>query len=1294
MRVNQTFVQSLNKIPAVLEQFNGLYSRSIQSAGLSDKDKQKLDYLDRLIHEMLEVFAKMGDARINPKRVAEILLLAGSADPEIVSEVLSQFEHVISQMNILQADMVRALAQALAQIPKLSIDHGTQVLRTLEQKCEQCLLTNPDSSDVLTLLTALIEVLDALVAKECKGLPKTPLKDPLYDWLDTLVKENVDNDIQWQAQHARQALSRIRSDESRLDLWLRKGEYLKNAVEQTVALGGLISAAILMPGPGTLIALLSAPSGIKQLVESMSNLLHHKESDHAWYEAWQFLRQTLKQFEQPENTKYWQQFVSSLGQQLEVPAAAATEETFLNLSQDDLNVLQASLDWFMQLIERHPAVAQAPDLQTALKNLTEPNWNWSTKLTWVLDKRLLVLRRLWQHSKLEAAMLPTWLTTLPDVMPESFESACQWVHRQATVLLWQIDWSKAECQSALKAFNNAFLYKLSSCSKDQVRVLREHILVHMQFFARYGTKHLAECSLKLLSEWQESYKQKHRLLSSGRRLLAKKLPHGVRHLSVPVRSTLSLPYHQDILLKAKIKLNALIQEEVKEKTEMEPIIICPEPVAYYQARKVLVQCQEAFEAMSDKTRATYVALTGLAGSGKTELAIQYAKASQAQLVWWFEPQDTNDKTQRYQGSYRRLLQSLHIPWMPLPNEEPVAIERRCRDLLQRKLSQEEFAGKWLWVIDNVQTWEELEPLINLLQGCVGQVLITTQNSKLWPTDFVASIIDISKGLLPEEARDLLFALTGLEDDKEGANALAKRCEYLPLAISTAGLEIETINQQRIHYGQTPITYKEYEALLVERPEIVADAERLYLRRGQNYKKTQAEVLTQAIERTPVLLRKILNYCAFIYSNGIPYRLIRELIRDNLLKQRITEMISEDEVNRAMYDLEYGENNGSLLQFDSMSRTFRLHRSTQAQLEVQLQSSKVESTTIISELYEHLERCINEEVYNEYDYDQKVHYVPHLLAIYRHLTDHQMSKSLIARAEYYLGVLVKAQGNAAQSHTHYVQALGLTDDPLLKARIYNASGRSYQAMADWVQTRDNYQQANNALNTVTVQEILATTTVDEVIALRALILQNQGMWYQDVARAIRDDKLTPEEVGVTSHLTAVLQAIQLIEEAIHILERNKAGLNPNTYACAHIQYKINLSESYRLGGDSEQARHLLKQAKREAKPWFGDKPHRLLTSLYYNQGRYWEDHSNSDKSIKSYERAVDVGLTLYKKPHPLIARHQHALAKALISSSPSDGELSDKAKRHLQEAGIKVRATRPEGHPLREEIEASLRKYNI
>ena len=720
-------------------------------------------------------------------------------------------------------------------------------------------------------------------------------------------------------------------------------------------------------------------------------------------------------------------------------------------------------------------------------------------------------------------------------------------------------------------------------------------------------------------------------------------------------------------------------------SEVERVVSCPKPISYFQSRTaILARIREYFQSSAGENQTAYVSLTGIAGSGKTELAIQYAQQSSARLIWWFDPQDTVDVTQRYLASYQSLLEALHIPWMPLGNEDRHITEQRCRELLAQKL-RTEFAGQWLWVIDNVQTKEELRSLISPLEACNGQVLITTQQSHLWPDD-LHNIKDVDiDGLSQEEAKDLLLTLSELTDEA-GVNELAEHCEYLPLALSTSGLEIKAINHHLIRYRQPPITFRKYEESLVQ-SQRQRNEEHYHTRRGQRYQERQADVLTQAIKRTPSMLRKILSYCAFVHPVGIPFDLIEALVRGELVQQSYDSTVPEDKVYQAMYDLECGENNGSLLQYEPSSRTFRLHRSTQAQTEALISPADLDS--IIRKLYEHLEQCITDEVYNEYDYDQKVHYLSHLLAIHRYLP-----RSLKARAEYFLGVLFKAQGNAAQSHTHYEQAIEMTENLLWKARIYNGLGRSYQAMANWIKTQENYQRASEVLDAVVRGMSVDDVSLGEVMALQALVLQNQGMWYQDIARAISRRKLTPEAVNVVSQQAAIDKAIQLIKKAIQILEANRALLNPDVYACSHIQYQFNLSECYRLAGDLNQARQLLKQAKSEAKVCFRDAPHRLRTLLYYNQGRYWESHRDFSKATNSYKKAVKMGLTLYKKPHPLVARHQHALAKALIVTDSSDGEISEEAKKNLHSAGINIRATRPEGHPLREMIESDMSLYHL
>ena len=190
---------------------------------------------------------------------------------------------------------------------------------------------------------------------------------------------------------------------------------------------------------------------------------------------------------------------------------------------------------------------------------------------------------------------------------------------------------------------------------------------------------------------------------------------------------------------------------------------------YYQSRKILQQSLRLN--ISNKKQ---VVLSGLGGSGKTTLALEFAeeKASSYDHIYFFNSASQSTLEQELQNFSVKLGCRIKDP------------EGRL-NFLKSWLCQNE---NWLLIFDNADETKELKYISELLPYLkLGHVIITTRNYDCTDLGFQKSLLveEFDK----EEALDFLFQRTGFKRTKKSelaAEEIALILGYFPLALEQAG----------------------------------------------------------------------------------------------------------------------------------------------------------------------------------------------------------------------------------------------------------------------------------------------------------------------------------------------------------------------------------------------------------------------------------------------------------------------------------------------------------------------------
>ncbi|RDW58733.1 hypothetical protein BP6252_13209 [Coleophoma cylindrospora] len=188
----------------------------------------------------------------------------------------------------------------------------------------------------------------------------------------------------------------------------------------------------------------------------------------------------------------------------------------------------------------------------------------------------------------------------------------------------------------------------------------------------------------------------------------------------------------------------------------------------------------------------HIALVGLGGVGKTQIALEFAFQLQKILpqisVFWVR---ASDKTS-FDNAYREIGQELKIPGL---EDDKADIKK----LVRTRLSQYN-SGRWLMIVDNADDFEIFyhtdnkdadvgsSPLSEYLPySALGNILFTTRDREAATRYAGSNIVDINE-MDDQESNELLQKNVPnkiLLQDKESATKLLQLLVNLPLAIMQA-----------------------------------------------------------------------------------------------------------------------------------------------------------------------------------------------------------------------------------------------------------------------------------------------------------------------------------------------------------------------------------------------------------------------------------------------------------------------------------------------------------------------------
>jgi tetratricopeptide (TPR) repeat protein len=295
------------------------------------------------------------------------------------------------------------------------------------------------------------------------------------------------------------------------------------------------------------------------------------------------------------------------------------------------------------------------------------------------------------------------------------------------------------------------------------------------------------------------------------------------------------------------------------------------------------------------------AARGLAGVGKTQMAIEYAYRYRNDYshIFWVRAEQLEELI----TDYGDMAQALQLQGWDQPDRQAVA------QLAKRWLETNDC---WLLILDNADDLQRVRPFLPVANG---HILLTTRAQALGD---VAQPISVDK-MPPYESRRLLFSRaridqsTASSEEMAAAVALVAELDGLPLALDQAGAYVE----------EQCLTLEEYHALFE------SEKAALLRERGQLASDHPSVTVTftlafEKVAQQNAAAADLLRVCAFLAPDAIP----EEIFTTGQLGDALSEVAKSPlQLRQTIADA----TRLSLISRDAQNKTLTLHRLVQVVL---------------------------------------------------------------------------------------------------------------------------------------------------------------------------------------------------------------------------------------------------------------------------------------------------------------------------------------------------------------------------
>lgn len=578
-----------------------------------------------------------------------------------------------------------------------------------------------------------------------------------------------------------------------------------------------------------------------------------------------------------------------------------------------------------------------------------------------------------------------------------------------------------------------------------------------------------------------------------------------------------------------------------------------------------------------KQEVSLVALSGLGGVGKTQLALEYAYRSRRNYhaILWVQA----DSSSLLLANFAHLTHALHLS-TGTQEDQQQAIQT-----VQYWLQEH---GPWLLIYDNVEEKDVVRSLLPTLGQ--GQVLITTRHHAIEP---LATQIEVD-ALPPEEGALLLLhrarmiaptvppsaiALPRLE----AAKTLSHLLGNLPLALDQAAAYIEETSCDLVGYLAR---YQQHQLPLLQR-------------RGSSPDHPASVAATWAIsfERLQQLnptAATLLQWCALLHPDAIPEELFIAVPQSVSFPPLALDVLHLDRLIDVLRTF-------SLVRRHPETGTLSLHRLVQAVL---LATMDEPTQQRLAERLVHTMNALFPDC-QPATWQRCHRYVPQALVCAQRIQQWRLVLPEAAR-------LLSQTGRYLQARASYDQA----------AHLYQ-------------QALDLYQRLGSANEPEGIGCLFALATLYEAQGR----IQEAETLYQDVL-ARQTHAFGPEHPEIAQTLNALAlfyykqdkyaQAEPLFQQALRIFQHSAEPSDPDLAQCLS-----NLGTLYRELGHYRQAERLQQQAWRLREHIFGP-DHLEVAASYRSLAILAHEQGDFQQARMLYQQALCIRETTLGPDHPEVA----------------------------------------------------------
>jgi tetratricopeptide (TPR) repeat protein/transcriptional regulator with XRE-family HTH domain len=584
-----------------------------------------------------------------------------------------------------------------------------------------------------------------------------------------------------------------------------------------------------------------------------------------------------------------------------------------------------------------------------------------------------------------------------------------------------------------------------------------------------------------------------------------------------------------------------------------------------------------------------LAISGLGGIGKTQIALEYAYRYRQEYSALFWTSAASRET-----LFAGLLSIATILHLPEQNEQDYS---KVTQVVKRWLATHQ---RWLLILDNVEDVTIVQDIAPPEQ--CGHLLLTTRAQALGS---LAQRLDVETMGVAESALLLLRRAKLLTPESSldqapqeylaSAEAIAIEMDFLPLALDQAGAYIEEVGCSLTAYLDL---YRKHRTTLLQR-------------RGQIPTDHPESVVTtwslsfQRIEQTYPAATNLLRLLAFLEPDTIPEELVHE---GSMVPGQTQQEAANDEL---MLDKAIGElRKFSLVQRNPETRLLRVHRLVQAVLREAMETH--EQQRWAEQAVRTTHRVFPETV-EMTTWPQCQRYLPQAQECSRWIKEYNFrfaeAAALLLRTAQYL-----------QQTTLYEQAESLCQLAIhIQQHVFGSEHPStalfYSELAIIYKDQGKYQQA-------------------EPLYQRVLHIQEQALGAEHPNIGLLLNGLANLFFRQGKYGRAEL----FYQRALHILEQ---GFGPEHPAVAHslnglailagVQHKFEQAEPL-----YQRALYIWEQALGPLHPDVA-RPLNNLAILFFTQGKY-------EQAEPLYQRALHIWEQAFGPGHPNVAHPLHNLAE--------------------------------------------------